>query len=250
MNAIRQTGVILARQMRPTLRNPTIVLSAASFPLLYLALFGPLLPALPGPLGGGDAWRWFVPGILVMVVMTAFFAGFSWLPEMRSGSHERLLTTPLPRGVLLLGRVLREAAVLAVQILLIIAVMIPFGLRLSVPGALLGVAILLVLGVGVAALSYGLAMIVREEYAFNGLVQVLFIPLLLLSGVFLPMDLAPAWLYTLSRANPFTHVVEAERALFAGAWSDPVVPLGGGIALAVAAAALWWGTRVMRRADP
>ncbi|WP_393916488.1 hypothetical protein [Halostreptopolyspora alba] len=61
------------------------------------------------------------------------------------------------------------------------------------------------------------------------------------------MDLAPVWLYTLSRVNPVTHVVEAERALFAGDFTDSAVLVGTAVALAVAVVALAVGARAMRR---
>ena len=51
-------------------------------------------------------------------------------------------------------------------------------------------------------------------------------PLLLLSGILLPMALAPAWLQTLSSLNPFTHTVDAARALFNGQWGDPEIAIG------------------------
>ena len=52
------------------------------------------------------------------------------------------------------------------------------------------------------------------------------LPLLLLSGILLPMALAPDWLQTLRNLNPLTHAVDAARALFNGQCGDPVVASG------------------------
>lgn len=74
------------------------------------------------------------------------------------------------------------------------------------------------------------------------------LPLMLLGGVLLPMDLAPDWLYTASRFNPLTYLVEAERALFVGElWSTEVL-LGSIVAFAVASAGLVVGGMTIRKA--
>ena len=51
-------------------------------------------------------------------------------------------------------------------------------------------------------------------------------PLLLLSGILLPMALAPDWLQFLSTINPLTHAVDAARALFNGDWGNPEIAIG------------------------
>ena len=71
-------------------------------------------------------------------------------------------------------------------------------------------------------------------------------PLLLLSGILLPMALAPDWLQTLSTLNPLTHAVDAARALFNGQWGDPEIPIGGRRSSAVIA--VWLVARTFSRA--
>ncbi|TQN31201.1 ABC-2 type transport system permease protein [Haloactinospora alba] len=248
MRILHDTWLIFVRQMRPTLRNPVAVFVFGMLqPVLYLALFGPLLSGMPGALGS-DSWQWFVPGLLAMLgLFGTAFAGFGLLPELRSGSHERLLTTPVSRVALLLGRVLRDITVLLVQAVIVIAAAVPFGFDPSFPGAVLGLLLLALLGVGLGIFSYLAAMVAREEYIFAGILQTVSLPLILLSGILLPMDLAPDWLYAVSRANPIVYVVEAERALFAGDLSAPSVAYGGMVAVAVTAVALVFGSRRMRR---
>jgi ABC-2 type transport system permease protein len=73
------------------------------------------------------------------------------------------------------------------------------------------------------------------------------LPLLLLSGVLLPMSLAPAWLETASKVNPLTHVVDGTRSLFAGDFADGDVLLGTAIAIALAALLAVWGARIFQR---
>ncbi|WP_017572438.1 ABC transporter permease [Nocardiopsis halotolerans] len=242
----RDTATVFARQMRPLLHRPLMLVFGMMQPVLYLVLFAPLLTGLAGA-QGENPWQWFIPGLLVMLALfTAGFSGFSLLPEMASGAHERLLATPVSRVALLLGRVLRDVATMLAQMVLIIVLVVPFGFRVSVVGAVVGLLLLAVLGTGLATLSYLTAMAVKQTYVFAPILQTVIMPLMLLSGVLLPMDLAPTWLYVLSRVNPVAHVVDAQRALFAGEWGASV-GIGWAVAVVLTVVALAVGSRAMRR---
>ncbi|MEU3015962.1 ABC transporter permease [Nocardiopsis sp. NPDC007018] len=244
---LRDTGTVLARQARPVLGRPFMIVFGMLQPLLYLVLFAPLLTGLAGA-EGENPWQWFVPGLLVMLALfTAGFAGFGLLPELSSGEFERMLVTPVSRVALLLGRVLGDLATMLVQMALILVLVLPFGFRTTVPGALAGFALLAVLGIGLATLSYLAAMVAKHTYVFAPIVQTVMVPLMLLSGLLLPMELAPGWLYTLSRFNPVAHVVDAARVLFDGGPWDGTVLLGWAMALGLACVALAVGARSMRR---
>ena len=71
---------------------------------------------------------------------------------------------------------------------------------------------------------------------------------LLLSGILLPMQLAPAWLQTLSDLNPLTHAVDAARALLDGVWASSEIALGVGLMAALAVFSVWTASRAFARA--
>ena len=75
------------------------------------------------------------------------------------------------------------------------------------------------------------------------------LPMLLLSGVLLPMQLAPDWLQTLSTFNPLTHAVDAARALFNGVWGDPQIVVGVVVTSVMTVIALWLAARSFARAN-
>ena len=114
----------------------------------------------------------------------------------------------MSRGAMLLGRSLRDVVILMFQAILLIVLAIPLGLKVDLPGIAVVLALLVLIGLAVAPLSYAAALILKSEDAFAPLVQGIAMPLLLLSGILLPMALAPDWLQTLSSLNPFTHTVE------------------------------------------
>jgi ABC-2 type transport system permease protein len=237
------------REIAPTLRNWPYMLFGLVQPLLYLFLFVPLLGNVPGS-GAGAPLQWFVPGMVVMLTLfTTATSGWALTEELLSGAFERFLATPMSRPAMLVGRALKELAPLLLQALLMIAAAIPLGLRLHPLPVLLGMLLLLAFGIGVAALSYALAIASRKDGSlFYMVTHSVTLPLMLLGGVLLPMDLAPRWLYVASRFNPLTYLVEAERALFSGQLLSATVLGGLVVAALVALLGLSVGTRTIRRA--
>jgi ABC-2 type transport system permease protein len=238
---------VFSRELRPTLRQPFTIIISMVQPLVFLALFAPLLPEVEG----GSALQWFVPGIVVMSCLFASsMTGSNLLFEIQTGSHERMLVTPLRRPALLIGRALKEIVPMVAQAALIVAVCLPFGFRLHLTGAVIGMVILAGFCVGLGALSYTLALASKnQEWLFWTVQQTLLFPLLLLAGMLLPIDGGPGWLQTMAKFNPLTYVIDAERALFQGdIWAATTVT-GAISAAGVAVLGLAVGVRAMKHSD-
>ena len=247
---IRDTNLVFARELRPVLREPFSVVFSMIQPLFFLALFAPLLSSVSG-LGASSSLQWFVPGIVVMsCLFGASMTGSNLLMEMQTGSHERSLVTPLSRPALLVGRALKEIVPVVVQAVIVVAVVVPFDFELHVLGTLVGLVILGVFCVGLGSLSYALALAAKgQDWIFWTVQQTLLFPLLLLAGMLLPIDGGPGWLQTMSRLNPLTYIVDAERALFAGTFDAGLLAAGSAAAVLVCALGVWVGARSMRAAD-
>ena len=247
--AITDTSLVLTRELRPLVRDPFSIIFTMVQPLVFLALFGPLLSGVTG-LDTAEALQWFVPGIIVMsALFGASMTGSNLLMEMQSGSHERILVTPLHRSSLLVGRALKEIVPVLMQVAVIVAVVIPFGFELEPAGAVIGIVIVATFAVGLAGLSYSLAIATKgNDWIFWAVQQTLIFPLLLLAGMLLPIDDGPAWLEALSKANPLTYIVDAERLLFAGDVVNRTVVWGAVAAAGVLATGLTVGIRAVRSA--
>ncbi|MBP2321042.1 ABC-2 type transport system permease protein [Kibdelosporangium banguiense] len=245
MKFFRDTAIVFTREFAPALREPVGLIFAMGQPLLFLFLFGSLLAGTPG-MGG---WQWFVPGILVMMCLFGpMGAGHSLLAELGGGSLERMLVTPLSRTAMLIGRTAKESIVLLAQAVLIIGLAMTLGLRLYPAGVLLALVMLTVFGIGLSALSFVLAIKSQPSGNLFWIVtQTLMFPVILLSGVLLPMDSGPAWLRVAGAVNPVSYIVDAQRALFSGGLADISVLYGTIAALVIAVSGLLLGTRVMRR---
>jgi len=72
-------------------------------------------------------------------------------------------------------------------------------------------------------------------------------PVLLLSGILLPMTIGPAWLQTASDFMPIRHVVDAVRDSFIGDFANSAIVWGTAWAVVLFVAAVWWGTRTFRK---
>lgn len=239
---IRDTSVLLRHYLRVTFQQKFGLIITAAQPLFFLVLFGPLFVSI-------GSWETLVPGLIVQLgLMSAGMAGFGIVMDKRFGVLDRLRATRANRLALLLGRVLANVVVLLVQSAGLIAVGYALGLRAPALGVVLGLVMVVVLGVSLAALSYAAALTVSDQL-FPPLASTVMVPLMLLSGAFLPMSMAPEWLYALSRLSPFTYAVEAMRELFAGHYLTGTVAIGAGVTAAFTAASLALGTRVFSRAN-
>jgi len=246
---VTETLVIFQRQMRILLRNPVWVFFGLTQPVLYLALFGPLLKNVSGGgLGGDNAWRIFVPGLLLqLAIFGAGFAGFGIIQELREGVIDRQRVTPARRASLIMGRTLQNMVTIGVQAAVLVLVALPFGLRASWSGIVSSVVIICLLAMGISAASYAMGLILKDEDAFAPFIQGVSLPLLLLSGVLLPMSLAPGWLRRVSQVNPLSHVVDASRDLFHGTYATGTVFWGVLVTFAMAGLLAWWGTRTFQK---
>ncbi len=250
MGTLKTASITFRYQMKLLLREPVWVVIVMIQPLLYLALFAPLLEPLAGRSGfpPGDAWQVFVPGLLIQLGMFgSMFVGFGIIAEVRYGTVERMRVTPASRLGLLLGRVLRDTLVLLTQATLLTLVAVLFGLRVPALGALITVGIVGLLGVSLSSLSYACGLWLKSEDALAPLLNMIAVPILLLSGILLPMSLAPDWLYTISRGNPFSHIVDASRVAFLGDYGNSSLLTGLGSALLLAVLGLWVANRTFQR---
>jgi ABC-2 type transport system permease protein len=248
MNFWRDTFIIFRRQLRLALRNPVWVIIGLLQPILYLTLFGPLLEPIAAQLGTDNAYTLFVPGLLVQLgLFGALFAGFGLIGEWRDGVIEAERVTPASRTALLLGRVLRDVLQLFVQGLVLIGLGFAFGLRGSIGGMFLGLILVMFIGATCASASYALALTTKSEDALAPLINSVALPVLLLSGILLPMTIAPEWLRIVSDFIPTKHIVEAVRTLFVGDFWSSTTLWGVFWTLVLFALGMWVGTRTFRK---
>jgi ABC-2 type transport system permease protein len=251
MRVFRDTWLIFERSLVLSLRNPVWVIMGILQPILYLLLFGPLLTniaKMPGFPPGG-AFNVFVPGLLVMTALFgSAFVGFGLCDEMREGVVERMTVTPMSRVAMLVGRSMRDVVLLLAQGLILVLLAVPFGLEINLGGVAVAFLMLALIGIMMSPVSYTLALVLKSEDSLAPVVNGISVPLLLLSGVMLPMSLAPDWLQTVAKFNPLYHAVAAIRALFNASFGDGEIVFGVVLLIVLAVATIAIGARSFSRA--
>ena len=248
MRFIRESHIVFRRQLRMNLRNPAWVIIGMLQPVLYLLLFGPLLEPLIDQFGATNAYTFFVPGMLVQLgIFGAFFAGFSLIGEWREGVIEAERVTPASRTALLVGRLYRDLLQLLVQALILIGLGYALGMDATLAGVVLGTLLTLLIGGACAAASNALALTTKSEDVMAPVINMVMMPVLLLSGILLPMTIGPTWLEKASDFMPIRHIVDGVRSSFGGDFASSGVAWGTAWSLLLFALAVWWGTSTFRK---
>jgi ABC-2 type transport system permease protein len=246
-----QTGLFYRRKLLESLRQPVWIVTALTTPLLYLALFEPLLRSLAGGPGlpAGNVLDLFVPGILALLAFGAGMgAGWVVIGELDSGVIERLRITPASRLALLLGAVLRDITMFGVPAIVVVLVAMPFGFSVHWGGLALELVLLSLLAASASATSAALGIKLKQIGSLAAVVTGTQLPLTLLAGILLPLSLGPVWLRVLGHFNPIYYAVQAARDLSAGQIATSAVGAGFAVIGAITVLALWWGTASYRKA--
>jgi ABC-2 type transport system permease protein len=250
MQVFSDTWLLFKYHFKLTGRNPALVIVGLFQPLCHLFLFAPLLLPLADhprfPRGG--AYTIFTPGLLVMLGITGtLFVGFGFLADLRAGVLERMRVTPISRLALVLGRSMRDVATFLIQSVVLLVSAWWMGLSANAVGLAITLVLLVLISLTISSFSYAVALAIKDENTFSAILNFLIMPLLLLSGITLPLVLAPDWLRQLSSFNPFAYAVEAGRALLIGNFADSSIVLSFGIMALLTAITLTWAVRAFRQ---
>jgi ABC-2 type transport system permease protein len=247
---VRDTGLLAWRRLSQLLRNPVWLFVSLTVPLLYLALFTPLLKHLPvAPRLGGNVLDEFLPGILALLAFTSGAnAGFATLFELQAGVIERFRVTPASRLALLLGPLASGMVSMFIFDLVLLVVGVAFGFHVRVPGLLVLSVLLALFYLTMAAFSTAVALLTKEITGFAAIVNGINLPLMLLAGVLLPISLGPGWMGVLAHFNPLYYLVTASRTLALDTFSGGALWQAFAVLTPLCVVSLAWATRVYRRA--
>ena len=189
-------------------RNPSAAFFNFMLPLLFLALFGAIYA------GSREDLEILVPGIAGMSVMTTTFVALAMnLVFLREeGVLKRLRGTPLPTGAYLAGLAGHAITNTAIQLSIVIgagALLFDIGL----PENWLMLATFAAVGVAcLAALGVALSHAIPNFDSAPAYVNAIFLPVVMVSGVFYDADHAPTFLRDIARALPLTHLIDGLAA--------------------------------------
>ena len=248
MKTTRDIGLLFQRQLTQLLRNPVWLMVGFSTPILYLALFTPLLRSV-AHLPGHAVLDLFLPGILALLAFASgVSSGFNTIFELKGGVIERLRVTPASRFAILTGPILASMLMMFVFDAIVVAVGAGFGFSLHWSGLAVLAVLLGLLMIITAAFSIATALITKEISGFAAIVNGINLPVLLLAGVLLPISLGPGWMRVLAHFNPLYYLVVSARVLAGGTLTGAAVWQAFAVLVPLCAVILAWATRVFRKA--
>ncbi len=201
------------------LREPIAIFFTLAFPVLILLLFSAIFGNEPVPgMPGVRSVDVQAPGYTTMVIGTTALLGLpiTLAAYRQRGILRRLRATPLHPSVILVAQVLVNLlmTVLGIAIMLVAAWLV-YDLRL--PEAPLAVAFAFVFAtVSFFALGFMLAGFLRSERTATVVGQVVYFPMLFLSGAAMPQEQLPDSLRQVSDYLPLTYVVNLIQDLWTG----------------------------------
>jgi ABC-2 type transport system permease protein len=173
---------------------------------------------------------YLVPSILAMALMQlGVFAAIPLVQQREKGILKRIGATPLARWKLVGSNVLMRLMVAIVDAVVILGIGLVF-FNVQIVGSLLLAGGLVLLGAGAfLAIGFALASFLKTEEQATGVVQVVQMPMMFLSGIFFSFDFLPGFLQTVARLMPLTYLGDALRQVMVN--GTQVAPLGVDVAV-------------------
>ena len=246
-SAFAGSALLGQRAIERSRRNPASVLGAVVFPLLFFALFNVVLRRVMDA-QGFDYVQLLPPTIVVQAMLFAGMSSAYYVADDRlSGITERFASLPIGRAAPALGRALGDLARAAVSLVVVIGVGVAAGMRFDAGLVWIPLFVLVALLFSLAvALGMGLlGLSASSPEAAVSLATIPYLPLLMLSAGFAPIENFPDWLEPIVRNQPVTVTIDALRALAGDGDISSTVPvaLAWTVGLAVLFAAV--GVRVI-----
>lgn len=221
-------------------RNPASAFFTFALPLIFLVIFTALLGQGQVIVDGRviHLSTYYVAAMATFAVITTCYnnTAISLTVQRETGVLKRINGVPLPSAVYFAARVLHA---LLVSVLLV-AITVTFGVaayQADIPDAVSLVRLLVTLVVGAAsfcALGFAITAVIPNSDAAAPIVYATILPLLFLSGVFIPIgDNAPAWIIWTARIFPVKHFADGIQAGLLGtpfSWTDVLIIAAWGIA--------------------
>lgn len=190
--------------LRLTLRERLVIFFNYLFPLAFLFGFGELMGAAQSP---GAATQVFALVLTLNILGTGFFgAGMSAVMEREVGILRRFKVAPITPGPVLVSSIVTGWIVFLPALALFIGIL---HFRYAMPMPRSPISLLVFLSIGVMAFrAMGLiiASVVNSMQESQIIVQLLYLPMLMLSGATVPLTLMPDWLQVVAQYLPSTHL--------------------------------------------
>ncbi len=222
MNEIAlQAGTLWMRELSRFVRQRSRVTGAFLQPLVFWALLGAGLKASFRPSGmPGDMnyMQYFYPGVIVLVLLfTAIFATISTVEDRKEGFLQGVLVAPISRSTVVLGQALGGTTLALMQGLIFLILAPLAGIHLNLAAIVVSAGMMAIIAFALTSIGLVIAWRIESTQGFHAIMNLILIPIWLLSGAFFPSTGVPVWLYWPMRLNPLTYgMIALRRGLYLG----------------------------------
>lgn len=209
------TWTLMRREIIRFFRQPSRIIGVIGSPVLFWLLIGSglgnsfRLPSAPPHM---NYLEYFFPGTIVLIVLfTAIFSTISIIEDRREGFLQSVLVAPIPRSSIVLGKILGVTVLSLLQGTLFLLLAPTIDISLTLPSALLTIGVLFLISFGLSALGFFIAWRMDSTQGFHAIMNLVLIPMWMLSGALFPVSGAASWLGILMSFNPLAYGVAATR---------------------------------------
>ena len=202
------------REIVRFLRQRSRITGALAQPLVFWLLLGGGLNASFRPAGqGGTSYvAYFYPGMIALVLLfTAIFATIATVEDRKAGFLQGVLVAPVPRWAIVLGQAAGGTTLAVLQGGLTLALAPLIGIHLTLLAVVSTLIVMVIVALGLTCLGLIIAWRMDSTQGFHAIMNLILIPIWLLSGAFFPATGAPAPLSWLMALDPLTYGMTALR---------------------------------------
>lgn len=231
-----ETFVLFDRAMKKMLRRPIALYFTIVQPVIWMLLFGQVFnriakfPLAVSAFGGKSYFQFFVPAVVLQTLLFGSAqSGIGIISDIQSGFLNKLLTTPVHRMAILMGRLLADLTRMILQGVIILVIAWVAGLfqadrvhyAYGFAGILGALGIALLFCLGLAGFNVFIALKTGNTESTFLIANFFTMPLLFTSTAQLPLPLLPTWLQHVALVNPVTYAIDSMRFLLNGRAAIP-----------------------------
>ncbi|MDE3164975.1 MAG: ABC transporter permease, partial [Acidobacteriota bacterium] len=179
-------------------RQKSRILGVVASPLVFWLVIG---------YGSNDLARFYSGALVLTVMFSAIFSNISIIEDRREGFLLSMLVSPAPRTSLVLGKILGSATLAWIQGLIFLAFAPLAGVRISLFELLPVVAAIFLVSFTLTGMGFVLAWKMESTAGFHAIMNLLLVPMWMVSGALFPMATAHGWIRAIMWVNPLTYSI-------------------------------------------
>lgn len=239
---MRGVGALWWREIVRFVRQRSRLVGAFAQPLVFWILLGAGFRTSFRPAGTAadvGSMAYFYPGIIGMVLLfTAIFSTIAVVEDRKSGFLQGVLVSPLSRDGIVLGQALGGTTLALLQGALFLALAPFVGITLSLGAVLAALGVITAIAFALTSLGLVIAWRMDSTQGFHAIMNLILMPIWILSGAVFPAAGAAGWLAWVMQLNPLTYGMAALRRTLYLQAPEAVGPVPG-LAVSLAVTALF-----------